>query len=377
MLFRVLLVLNVLFASAEGAPIFIRNPRSQEQIGMKEENITVPPKTSEDAVYRIVIPAAVLSALAVIIRAIATICRCLKKKTPTKDAESQYCADDFRESNTKLNEDYEFERTITNEDAPHGPEAEKGDFLKDNNIIMAHPTDREIPTSLDGNVVIASDRKHEDDVPITTDDSPHGPGTEQRDVLTGNKISVPGPPDVVIDISPDEEEVTSSDREFDIFCTSGDITMPHKADIVEAKESKISADFNDHKQTPPSILKGRNQLKNKNTGKIVSFQDSDYRYVYTFDSESSQPGRQIIYFRNKQGGWKNRYRNPSGGDNFTTTPLHGGYQERIRQPVMTQKRPMDMTLTRLSAVRCVHGHVTYLQHSEVDSGLGLCSHPWV
>ncbi|XP_077129667.1 uncharacterized protein LOC143784935 [Ranitomeya variabilis] len=106
MLFRVLLVLSVLFASAEGAPIFIRNPRSQEQIGMKEENITVPPKTSEDTVYRIVTPAAILSALAVIIRAIATICRCLKKKTPTKDAESQYCADDFRESNTELNGNY-------------------------------------------------------------------------------------------------------------------------------------------------------------------------------------------------------------------------------------------------------------------------------
>ncbi|XP_077129666.1 uncharacterized protein LOC143784933 [Ranitomeya variabilis] len=323
MLFRVLLVLNVLFASAEGAPIFIRNPRSQEQIGMKEENITVLQKTSEDTVYWIVILAAIFSALAVIIRAIATICRCLKKKTPTKDAESQYCADDFNESNTKLN------------------------------------------------------GKHEDDIPITIDDSPHGPGNDQGDVLTGNKISVPGPPDVVIDISPDEDEVTSSDREFDIFCTSGDTTMPHKADIVEAKESQINADFNDHKQTPPSILKGRNQLKNKNTGKIVSFQDSDYRYVYTFDSESSQPGRQIIYFRNKQGGRKNRYRNSSGGDNSTITPLHGGYHEKIRQPVMKQTRPMDMTLTRLYAVRCVHGHVTHLQHSEVDSGLGLCSHPWV
>ncbi|XP_077131630.1 uncharacterized protein LOC143786239 [Ranitomeya variabilis] len=291
--------------------------------------------------------------------------------------EHQHKKIEFGHGYKRGTKDYEVERTITNEDAPHGPEAEKGDFLKDNKIIMAHPTDRKIPTSLDGNVFIASDRKHEDDKPITIDDSPHGPGNDQGDVLTGNKISVPGPPDVVIDISPDEDEVTSSDREFDIFCTSGDIIMPHKADIVEAKESQINADFNDHKQTPPSILKGRNQLKNKNTGKIVSFQDSDYRYVYTFDSESSQPGSQIIYFRNKQGGWKNRYRNSSGGDNFTTTPLHGGYHERIRQPVMTQKRPMDMTLTRLSAVRCVHGHVTYLQHSEVDSGLGLCSHPWV
>ncbi|XP_077131472.1 uncharacterized protein LOC143786111 [Ranitomeya variabilis] len=75
-----------------------------------------------------------------------------------KDAESQYCADDFRENNAKLN------------------------------------------------------GKHEDYIAITIDDSPHGPGNERRDVLTGSKISVPGPPGVVINISPDEDEVTSSDR---------------------------------------------------------------------------------------------------------------------------------------------------------------------
>ncbi|XP_077131352.1 uncharacterized protein LOC143786058 [Ranitomeya variabilis] len=235
MLFRILLVLSVLFAPAEGAPIFICNPRSQEQITINEENITVPPKTSEDTVYRIVIPAAVLFVLAVIIGAIAIICCCLKKKKPTKDAKSKHCADDIRASNTELN------------------------------------------------------GKHEDYITITIDDLPHRPGNEQRDVFTGSKISVPGPPDVIPNISPDEDEVTSSDREFDI-------TMPHKAGIVEVKESKINPDLNDYKQTPPSILKGRNQMKNKNTGKKVSFQESDDRYVYTYDSDSSQPGCQMRYF---------------------------------------------------------------------------------
>ncbi|XP_077146589.1 uncharacterized protein LOC143808142 [Ranitomeya variabilis] len=155
MLFRVLLVLSVLLAPAEGAPISIHNSQSQEQISIKEENITVPPKTSEDTVYRIVIPAAVLSILAVIIGAIAIICCCLKKKKPTKDAESKDCADDITESNPKLN------------------------------------------------------GKHEDDIAITIDDSPHGPGNEQSDV-TGNMFSAPGYPNVII-IRPHEDEVSSSD----------------------------------------------------------------------------------------------------------------------------------------------------------------------
>ncbi|XP_077129870.1 uncharacterized protein LOC143785083 [Ranitomeya variabilis] len=128
MLFRVLLVLSVLLASAEGAPIFIRNPRSQEPVTIKEENITtVPPKTSEDTVNKIVIPVAVLFVLAVIIGAIAIIYCCLKKKKPTKDDESQDWTKDFTESNTSLNgkhQDY-----IIIDESPRGPRNELRDVL--------------------------------------------------------------------------------------------------------------------------------------------------------------------------------------------------------------------------------------------------------
>ncbi|XP_073399250.1 uncharacterized protein [Dendrobates tinctorius] len=236
-----------------------------------------------------------------------------------------------------------------------------------------------------GPILASIARKHEDYITYTNEDSPHGPENEQRDVLTGSEISVPGAPDVVINISPDEDEVTSSDREFDIFCTPGDITMPHKAGIVEVKESKINPNLNDYRQTPPSVLKGRNPMKNKSKGRHVSFQESDDRYVYIYDSESSQPGQQMRYFRNKQGFRKKK--NPAGGHNSTTTPLHGGYHVRISQPVMKQNRhrfqdwclhsPMDMTLTRVFAVRHVHGQVTHLLHNDVDSGIGLYSHPWM
>ncbi|KAM4050636.1 uncharacterized protein ACNLHF_017673 [Anomaloglossus baeobatrachus] len=58
--------------------------------------------------------------------------------------------------------------------------------------------------------VTSADGEHEDKIQILTDD-PHGPETENTDILEETKIPVSGPPDVDI-LMPDEDLVTSSDE---------------------------------------------------------------------------------------------------------------------------------------------------------------------
>ncbi|XP_075175847.1 uncharacterized protein LOC142246668 [Anomaloglossus baeobatrachus] len=68
------------------------------------------------------------------------------------------------------------------------------------------------PPVMDGcDVVTSADGEHEDKIQILTDDAPHGPETDNRDILEETKISVSGPPDVIIGM-PDEDVVTSSDE---------------------------------------------------------------------------------------------------------------------------------------------------------------------
>ncbi|XP_077132147.1 uncharacterized protein LOC143787368 [Ranitomeya variabilis] len=264
MLFRLLLIISVLLASAEGAPIFIRIPRSQEQIGITEENVTVPPRTSEDTVYKIVIPAVVFFIAAVIIGAIAIICCCLEKKKPTKDVEGQNCTDDFTESNTNLNGKHEDDITVTTDESPQVPGNDQRDVLTGNKILVPGPPDVVINISPDE--VTSSDRKHEDNITITYDDSLHGPRNEQRDVFTGNKISVPGPPDVVNNISPDEDEVTSSDRDHEVKRTDtnddvlhrpeaekGDVFKETKSNMAHPTETIITSSLDGNEVIPSDI----------------------------------------------------------------------------------------------------------------------------
>ncbi|KAM4023852.1 uncharacterized protein ACNLHF_024796 [Anomaloglossus baeobatrachus] len=88
------------------------------------------------------------------------------------------------------------------------------------------------PPVMDGcDVVTSADGEHEDNMLTIVDDAPHGPETENREIVEEIKISVSGPLDVVISM-PDEDVVTSSDEEEEIEDSLPFLTRIHTCQCV-------------------------------------------------------------------------------------------------------------------------------------------------
>ncbi|KAM4025950.1 uncharacterized protein ACNLHF_026367 isoform 1-T1 [Anomaloglossus baeobatrachus] len=241
------------------------------------------PNISHDKVMWIV-PAA--GALFVFAISIVVICslhyKCLLKNKTMKDTEMD--ADDIRESDPNLNGKHEDYISITIDDSPQGTMDDQRDVFTGSKISVPGPPDNISPGE---EVVTSSNRNHEVVITFPNENVHHEPLAEEGDVLQETKINTAEPSDAILTISLNGNVVTPSEGELEI-CG------------LELKKSITKPDLDDYKRKPPSILKGRNQVKNQNKGKRVTFQESDNQYVYIYDSESSQPGRLMRYFRDEK-----------------------------------------------------------------------------
>ncbi|XP_073424020.1 uncharacterized protein [Dendrobates tinctorius] len=99
------------------------------------------------------------------------------------------------------------------DDAPHGLTATKTDVVKNTDNSSSGPGYIAIDIDPDEDVIVSSDEEQEDDNSNVSDDVPHGPMAEKRDVCTNTDNSSSGPDYVVIDIDPDENMIISTYRE--------------------------------------------------------------------------------------------------------------------------------------------------------------------
>ncbi|XP_077148942.1 uncharacterized protein LOC143809835 [Ranitomeya variabilis] len=108
--------------------------------------------------------------------------------------------------------EHEDEIMTVNQDAPHGPMAEEKVVLKNTNI--SRPGPHYVITTIDPyeDMIISSDREHEDEIMIVNEATPHGPMAEKRDVLKNTNISTSGPHYGTIIIDQYEDKIIS-DRE--------------------------------------------------------------------------------------------------------------------------------------------------------------------
>ncbi|KAM4024215.1 uncharacterized protein ACNLHF_025141 [Anomaloglossus baeobatrachus] len=171
-----------------------------------EDNI-VPPNNSQDLTVNIAIGACLAFILVITVAAISTlIYRLWKNKKSRRDEEGQSHADEDRECHDNLNSlcsgkpngEHEEKIKLIADDAPHGPKTENGDILEETKIPVSGPPDVVIGMP-DEDVVTASGPS---DVII---------GMPDEDVVTAS-----GPPDVIIGM-PDEDVVTSSGTPDVIF----------------------------------------------------------------------------------------------------------------------------------------------------------------
>ncbi|XP_073410027.1 uncharacterized protein [Dendrobates tinctorius] len=102
--------------------------------------------------------------------------------------------------------------TGKHEDAPM---VKKRDVIENANISTPDRDYAVINIEPDKDVVISSDRKHEDKTKIVTDDAPHGPMVEKRDNLKSTMIPIPDAGDKVINMGPDEDVVTTSNKKHE------------------------------------------------------------------------------------------------------------------------------------------------------------------
>ncbi|XP_077155205.1 uncharacterized protein LOC143817601 [Ranitomeya variabilis] len=215
MLFRVLLLLSVLLAPVEGAPINTR-PRDPRAV--------IP----ADHYSMFNIPAAVCFFSGFLFGVICTIIFGHLKKNFRREVTRQDGVDADIKSRAAPSGEPEDETTIIHDDAPHGPiihddaphgpMAEPRDVHKDTNI--SSPGPHYVLTDIDPyeDMIISSDKEQEDEIPIVIDDAPHGPiihddaphgpMAEQRDT----NISTPGPDYVIITIDPYDDEIISFDK---------------------------------------------------------------------------------------------------------------------------------------------------------------------
>ncbi|XP_077148395.1 uncharacterized protein LOC143809128 isoform X3 [Ranitomeya variabilis] len=93
-----------------------------------------------------------------------------------------------------------------------GPMVKERDVLENANISTPGPVDVVINIETDKDVAISSDRKHEEQTKIVTDIAPQGPMVEKREILNSTMIPVPDAIDEVVNMGPDEDAVTAPDR---------------------------------------------------------------------------------------------------------------------------------------------------------------------
>ncbi|XP_077148985.1 uncharacterized protein LOC143809899 isoform X2 [Ranitomeya variabilis] len=91
-----------------------------------------------------------------------------------------------------------------------GPMVNERDVLENANISTPGPVDI-INIETDKDVAIFSDRKHEEQTKIVTDVAPHGPMVEKREILNSTMIPMPDAGEEVINMGPDEYAVTIPD----------------------------------------------------------------------------------------------------------------------------------------------------------------------
>ncbi|KAM4023722.1 uncharacterized protein ACNLHF_024662 isoform 2-T2 [Anomaloglossus baeobatrachus] len=116
------------------------------------------PNMSHDKVMWIVTAAGCLFVFAISIVVICSLhYKCLLKNKTIKDTEMD--ADDISESDPKSNGNHEVVITFPNENIHHEPVAEEGDVLQETKINMAEPSDAMLTISLNGDVVTPSEEK--------------------------------------------------------------------------------------------------------------------------------------------------------------------------------------------------------------------------
>ncbi|KAM4025174.1 uncharacterized protein ACNLHF_025795 [Anomaloglossus baeobatrachus] len=173
MLFKLLLFLILLLAPVTGAPIGNRNQRSIPENRIQGGDNIVLPNNSQDLMVIIAI-AAIVFVLVITAAAISTLIYRLRKNNKSRrDEEGLWHADKNREYYVDCYSLCHFYKKRECSGRPKG--------------------------------------EHEGKIKLIADEAPHGPKTENGDILEETKISVPGPPDVIIDM-PDEDVVTASDK---------------------------------------------------------------------------------------------------------------------------------------------------------------------
>ncbi|XP_077137558.1 uncharacterized protein LOC143803661 [Ranitomeya variabilis] len=125
----------------------------------------------------------------------------------------RYLKKDKSKGNDESDEDY-YRVTTANPLGKHedGPMVKERDVLENANISTPGPVDVVINIETDKDVAISSDRKHEEQTKIVTDIAPQGPMVEKREILNSTMIPVPDAIDEVVNMGPDEDAVTAPDR---------------------------------------------------------------------------------------------------------------------------------------------------------------------
>ncbi|XP_075189108.1 uncharacterized protein LOC142282556 isoform X1 [Anomaloglossus baeobatrachus] len=121
-----------------------------------------------------------------------------------------------------------------------GPMAETRDVIEKTNISTAGP--HYVITDIDHyeDVTIASDKEQEDGITNVIDYAPQGLMDENQDVFEDIDISTPGPFCVIINNVPDEDEIIASNKEREgaINIASDDVPhepMAEKREVLEKK----------------------------------------------------------------------------------------------------------------------------------------------
>ncbi|KAM4023913.1 uncharacterized protein ACNLHF_024872 [Anomaloglossus baeobatrachus] len=235
-----------------GAPIGNRNQRSIPENRIQGGDNIVLPDISRDLLISIAIGAAIVFVIVITAAAISTLIYRLRKNNKSRRDEEviEYYYDYFysqwfpykkQESSSKPKGEHEENIKLIADYVPNGPKTENGDILEETKISVPGPPDVIIGMP-DEDVVTASGPPEviigmpDEDV-VTASGPPEVISTPDEDVVTAS-----GPPDVIIGM-PDEDVVTASGPpevigmpDEDVVTASGPpevISMPGE-DVVTA-----------------------------------------------------------------------------------------------------------------------------------------------
>ncbi|XP_075175877.1 uncharacterized protein LOC142246700 [Anomaloglossus baeobatrachus] len=241
MLFKLLLFLILLLAPVEGAPIGNRNQRSIPENKIQGGDNIVLPDISRDLLFSIAIGAAIVFVLVITAAAISTLIYRLRKNNKSRRDEEviEYYYDYFysqwfpykkRESSGKPKGEHEENIKLIADYVPNGPKTENGDILEETKISVPGPPD--VIISMPGeDVVTASGPPEVISMPGEDVVTASGPPDVIISMPGEDVVTASGPPDVIISM-PDEEVVTASGPP-DVI-----IGMPDE-DVVTASDSKF------------------------------------------------------------------------------------------------------------------------------------------